>query len=270
MVRDPFYGAIGAAVVDTEHGAARHQAHVRQACEFVNNAARPDMARIAADFLTFCKQTTAETEVLIADDDARTRTRRHQCRCQTRRACSDDEHVAERVGMFVTVRITNAGAAAQTSGATDDGLIELFPEARWPHEGLVIKAGDEDRAQQRIDRQNIEFQRRPVVLAPRLKPVIELDGGGFGVGFAARTGPQLHERVRLLGARAQYAPGTMILEAASDNTRAFREQRGRQRISGTARGRFPVEAKTKRLRAVDEAAARQPEGLGATHGPAAP
>src|SRR5439155_1131099 len=171
MVGDPFYGAIGAAVVDTEHGAARHQAHVRQACEFVNNASRPDMARAAADFLAFCKQPAAKTEVLITDDDARTRTRRHQCRCQTRRA---------------------------------------------------------------------------------------------------RTGPQFHERVRLLGARAQYAPGTMILEAASDNTRAFREQRGRQRISGTARGRFPVEAKTKRLRAVDEAAARQPEGLGATHGPAAP
>src|SRR6266852_3887370 len=250
MVGDPFYDAIGAAVVDTEHGAARHQAHVRQACEFVNNASRPDMARAAADFLAFCKQPAAKTEVLITDDDARTRTPRHQCRCQTRRACSDDEHVAERVGMFVTVRITNAGAAAQTSGATDDGLIELFPEARWPHEGLVIKAGDEDRAQQRIDRQNIEFQRRPVVLAPRLKPLIELD--------------------RLLGARAQYTPGTMILEAASDNTRAFREQRGRQRISGKARGRFPVEAKTKRLRAVDEAAARQPEGLRATHGPAAP
>src|SRR5260221_8712425 len=270
MVGDPFYDAIGAAVVDTEHGAARHQAHVRQACEFVNNASRPDMARPAADSLAFCKQPAAKTEVLITADPARTRRPRHQCRCQPRRACSDDEHVAERVGLFVTVRITNAGAAAQTGGATDDGLIELFPEARWPHEGLVIKAGDEDRAQQRIDRQNIEFQRRPVVLAPRLKPLIELDRGGFGVGFAARTGPQLHERVRLLGARAQYTPGTMILEAASDNTRAFREQRGLQRISGKALGRFPVEAKAKRLLPSDEAAARQPEGLRATHGPAAP
>src|SRR5262249_25026265 len=243
---------------------------LRQACELVNNASRPDIARGAADFLAFCKQPTAKTEVLITNDDARTRTRRHECRCQARRACSDDEHVAERVGSVGTVRIANAGAAAQTGGAADDGLIELLPEARWPHEGLVIKASDEDRAQQRIDRQNIEFQRRPAVLALRLKPLIELDRGGFGVRFAARTGPQLHERVRLFGARAQYAPGPMILEAASDNTRAFREQRGRQRISGKAHGRFPVEAKAKRVRAADEPAARQPEGLGATHGRAAP
>src|SRR5947209_19413143 len=107
MVGDPFYGAIGAAVVDTEHGAARHQAHVRQACEFVNNASRPDMARAAANFLAFCKQPAAKTEVLIADDDARTRTRRHQCLCQTRRACSEDQYVAERVAMFVSVRINN-------------------------------------------------------------------------------------------------------------------------------------------------------------------
>src|SRR5262249_11985257 len=190
------------------------------------------------------------------------------CRCQARRACSDDEHVAERVGMFVTVRIANAGAAAQTGGAADDGLIELLPEARWPHEGLVIKASDEDRAQQRIDRQNIEFQRRPAVLALRLKPLIELDRGGFAVRFASCIGTQLHERVRLLGARAQYAPGTMILEAPSDNTRPFREQRGRQRVSGKARGLVTVEAKTKHLRAVDKATARQPEGLEGAHGPA--
>src|SRR5262249_60619226 len=72
------------------------------------------------------------------------------------------------------------------------------------------------------------------------------------------------------GAYAQYAPAMMILEAAPDNTRAFREQRGRQRIPGKARGRFSVEVKTKRLRAFDETAARQAEGLGATHGPAAP
>src|SRR5262249_23617966 len=118
------------------------------------------------------------------------------------------------------------------------------------------------------DREDIEFQRRPAVLAPRLKPLIELDRGGFGVRFASCTGTQLHERVWLLGARAQYAPGAMILEAPSDNTRPFREQRRCQRIAGKAHGLVTVETKTKHPRAVDQATARQAEGLEGAHRPA--
>src|SRR5262249_9625322 len=184
------------------------------------------------------------------------------------RGGAEDEEVAEGVGMFVRVRIGSGGCAPQARGAANDGLIELLPEARWPHEGLVIKTRDEDRAQQRIDRKNIEFQRRPAVLALRLKPLIELDRGGFSIRLASCIGTQLHERVWFLGARAQYAPGTMILEAPADNTRPVREQPRFQRIAAKARGRVTVETKTKHPRAVDQATARQPEGLQGAHGPA--
>src|SRR5258707_14549487 len=114
MVGDPFYDAIGAAVVDTEHGAARHQAHVRQACEFVNNASRPDMARAAADFLALCKQPAAQTEVRITDDGARTRKPRVQRLCQTRPAGADDHDVADLEGLVATVRVTDGGARVHT------------------------------------------------------------------------------------------------------------------------------------------------------------
>src|SRR5262249_60766125 len=108
----------------------------RQLVRLYNTVSRSNRPGRAAISPGLSKKSTAETEVLVANDDARTRTRNHECRCQARRACAYDEHVAERVGMFVTVRIASAGCAPQARGAANDGLIEILPQVRGHREEL--------------------------------------------------------------------------------------------------------------------------------------
>src|SRR5581483_9367028 len=146
-------------------------------------------------------------------------------------------------------------------GAADGRLIDLLPERGRPHEGLVVEAGAEDRREKLVHREQIEFERRPAVLARGVEAVVELDGRGAGVRLASRARSELDERARLLGARGQDATGAMIFERARDEADAVGKERRGERVAGMADEVLAVEGEGERAAAVDEAAGRQTVGL---------
>src|SRR3974390_3454087 len=122
------------------------------------------------------------------------------------------------MGLLVVVRIGCRSGAAEPGGAADGGLVELFPERRRPHEGLVVEAGRDERREQRIDRAEIAGERGPAVLARRREAIIELDGGRLAVRLAPRAGAELDQRVRLLPSGREKGARAMILESGADET----------------------------------------------------
>ena len=168
------------------------------------------------------------------------------------------------------VGVRRVSGAAEPRGAADRRLVELLPEGGRPHEGLVVEARAEDRREHLVRRQHIEFERRPAVLARRGKPLIELDGGGAGVGLAPSTVAQLDQRIRLLRPRSQDPARAMIFEGTADQADAVGEQRRSQRIAVIAGELLAVEAEANGLRPVDQAAFSEPVGLGAHSEPPFP
>ena len=119
--------------------------HVGQARELGDGRLRPVERRAAVDLVALREQPAAEAEVLVAQDDARAGAAGGERRRQAGRAGADHQHVAEGVGLLVVVGIRRVGGAAEAGGAADQRLVELLPEARRPHEGLVVEAGAEER-----------------------------------------------------------------------------------------------------------------------------
>ena len=241
VVVDALQRRVGAAVVDADHRRARHDAHVGQRRQLGRDVRRPVRAAAVADSPVLGEQPPAEAEVLLAQHDARAGPARRQRRHQARRPAADDQHVAVQEGLLVGVGVALAGGAPEPGGAADQRLVDLLPERRRPHEGLVVEAGRQQRRDQRVDRQQIEPQRRPAVLAGGDEAVVELGRGGARVGLAPRAGPQLDQRIGLLRSGRQDAARAMILERPPDQMHAVGQQRRRQRVAGMAAVAAPVE-----------------------------
>ena len=154
MIVDPLQRAIGAAVIDAEHGRAAHDADVRQRGEFGQRAGKPIGCRHAVDRAAVAEQPAAEREILFAQDDAGASAAGGKCCRKAGRSAAGDQHVAMRPRLVVVVGIGLPGAAAEAGGAADRRLVDRLPEFRRPHEGLVVEAGHEDRREQLVDRQD--------------------------------------------------------------------------------------------------------------------
>ncbi len=116
------------------------------------------------------QQRAAELRLLVAEDDARAGLGRGERRGEARRAGADDEHVAMGVALRVAVGIGRGRRPAEARRGADARLVDLVPERARPHEGLVVEAGDEERREEVVDRADVEVERRPAVLARRLRP----------------------------------------------------------------------------------------------------
>ena len=162
-----------------------------------------------------------------------------------------------RVHVLVAIRIGRGRRPAQAGGAADQPLVHAPPPALRPHESLVVEPRREQRAEDAIQRPQIEADGRPAVLAPSSQAVVQLDLGGAHVGLGARVAAQLHERVRLLGTCAEDAARAVILEAAPDQMDAIRQQRRSERVAGVALVAGAVEGEMQRLPPIDPTPAVQ-------------
>ncbi len=250
--------AVRSRIVGAEHRRSEQQAHVGQRRKLRNGRPRPVGAAHVSDGAPLAEKPAAEGEALLGENDPGSRTRRGKRRHQPGRSRSDDEHVAEGVGLFVGVGIALDRSATEAGSAPDHRLVDLLPERRRPHERLVVEARREDRRQQSVDGQKIERQRRPAILALRFETVVKLGSRRFRIGFAARARAQLDERVRFFRARRQDAARAVILERSADQTDAVGEKRRGERVAGVARVRDAVEREVERLRAIDQTAILQP------------
>ena len=82
----------------------------------------------------------------------------------------------------------------------------------------------------------------------------------------AGTALNSHQRVRLLGARRQNAPRTVIFVGSADEMHAVGEQGRRERVAGVALVGIAVEGEAQRAAAVDPAA--RPDAKAGAHRPA--
>ncbi len=196
--------------------------------------------------------------IVVAQDDPGAGAGRAQRGCETRGSATDDQHVAEGMGLLVSIRIGRHAGASEAGGAADKGLVEFLPERRRPHEGLVVEAGHEQRGCQRVDRAEVERQRRPAVLALRLQSVEQFDHRGAGIGFAARAGAQFDQGVGLLRSRRQDAAGAMILERPANKLDAIGEQRRCEGVAGEAAIARAIEREVDGMAAVDQPPGRKP------------
>src|SRR6185437_2927749 len=106
-----------------------------------------------------------------------------------------------------------------------------LPESGRPHEGVVVEAGDENGRQQRVDRPDIEAERRQAILTVGFQAIEELHHGCPRIRLAARAGAQLHQRIGLLRAGGQDPPWPMVFERAAYQPDTRCEQRRSQRVT---------------------------------------
>src|SRR5580704_10503774 len=170
----------------------------------------PVLCGQTVDLVALGVQTSAQHEILVAQNDTRAGRGGRQCGGETGGAGADHEHIAEGVRLLIDVGIGLVARAAEAGRTAYRGLVELLPERRRPHEGLVVEAGDEDRREERAHGADVERERWPAILAARLKTVEELGGGGPRIRLAPRATAQLHECVGFFGPRGENAAWAVI------------------------------------------------------------
>mgnify|MGYP001225621626 CR=1 FL=1 len=251
MRRGTLHGAEDIVVVPSEHGGARHGADVGQAVQFRQQCGEDPRVRVAG---VGAKQRAARLGLLVGQDDACAGPARRKGGGESRRPRADHQQVAMRPALLVARRVRLVAGPAEARRPADQRLVELLPEFRRPHEGLVVEAGAQERREQPVCRAEIEFERRPAVLARRVQPVMKLHDGGARVRRGAAVAPQGDQRVGLGRSGAQDAARAVVLEAAADQHAAVGQQRRSQRVALEAGHRPAVEAERQRRRTVDRAA----------------
>ena len=122
-----------ACVVDAEHGGARQDKRPPAAsisrAQMVRRSLRPALPVKA---LTLPERRTAHAVAFLADHHRLPGLRQRQRRRQARDTAADDQRVGVGVNLVVVVGVSGQGRAAQTGGATDDGLIEPVPRLQAP------------------------------------------------------------------------------------------------------------------------------------------
>ena len=166
--------------------------------------------------MAFRIEPPAGLEILIRDNDTNAATCCRQRSHEARRSRADHQDIAVCVRLVIVIGIFRVGAATETGSATNERLVHFLPEGRRPHESFVVKAGRKKAAREAVQRQDVETEARPAVLALGLKTVEQLHRRRARVGLAAGAGSQLDECVRLLAARRENAARAMILEGSTD------------------------------------------------------
>jgi hypothetical protein len=151
MIGHALQRAEDVAIVDAEYCCPTHHSHVGQGLQFGGCLTSPLGATDAVDLATIAVQSAAEQEIFIAENHSSAGSSRGQRGGQSGCATTDDQHIAEGMGFLIGIWIVLLTRATQARGAADQRLVDFFPERRRPHEGLVVKAGDENGRQQRID-----------------------------------------------------------------------------------------------------------------------
>ena len=161
----------GPAVVDAGHRRAQHHADVGERGELRRGRRGPVRPRPAGDLQPLGVEPPAGQEVLVREDDPRPGPPGGQRRHQAGGTRADHEEVAEGEGLLAGVPVGLARERPEAGGAADQRLVDPLPEGLRPHEGLVVEAGPDQRGGEPVDRQEVEAEARPAVLAEGLEAV---------------------------------------------------------------------------------------------------
>ena len=260
MQPDPFQRAERAAVIGPGNGGPGHQPDIGHRGQFIQHPRCPVRAGLARHLLHLGQKAAAHDVILFRKDHVRPRTSRRQRRHQARGAGADHQEVTEGIGLFIVVFVMLPRQRPKPRRPADRGFIKRFPELTRPHEGLVVKARAKERREKVIHRHQVDIDRRPGVLAPRIEARVDFLHRGADVRHLRRAAPDGDKRARLLRPRRHHAPRAVILEGPAKDPNARGKQRRGKRIALKAGIVLAVEAEANRRVAVHKALARDPHG----------
>ena len=156
-----------------------------------------------------------------------------QSRLDTCNTTANDNHIVERIKVFVAVRITRFGIGgfAQSCRMTDEGLIHVLPQRARMNEHLVVEPCRQEARQVVVDLAHVELKARPVVLAGGVQTVKQLGRGCTLVRLKRVAFAQIDQCVRLFRATGHGATRTVILETPAHHHLVVRQKRRRQRVA---------------------------------------
>ena len=212
-------------VVVAKRGGAGQQRDLGAGTQFAHGRGDPLDCRRSVDGFGHAEQAAAELVLLIDQHDPRIGPRRGEGGGDAGRAATDDQHVAMVVQPVVNVGVGAVRHRAQPGAAPQQGF-PAPPQPRRPHEELVVEAGRQHR------RESAGEPFRPAEGAARgHQAVVQFHLRGALVGDARGANAQVRDGVRLLGAAADHAAPSPILEAPRHGVHAVREQRGGERVA---------------------------------------
>ena len=117
---------------------------------------RPIRASLIANNLLLTVQPTAQSEIFIGDDDLKTCLGRCARSHQSRWACAYHEEIAMTKPFVINIGVGSTCQCPQACGFTNNGLVDLFPKRRRPHECFVIKPCGQKIRKPIVDRHRIK------------------------------------------------------------------------------------------------------------------
>ena len=141
---------------------------------------------------------------------------------------------------IVVISIRQRRRMAKACG-TPNVMFVTHPRGTRPHECLVVKACWQQPRQPVIDGTNIKSKTRPTIHGPGNQALIQLHLGRSQVRRTQGALTYLHQRVGLLSACSNYAPGSMVFKASTETPNPLGQQRSREAIARMTRIILTVE-----------------------------
>jgi len=254
VIGQAFIGQRITVVIDTRPHAPQAQVDIGHRLQRLDGLVDPFLGIHTVDLRRIDDRTPAPGCGLLGKQDTRAAFPRSLGRRQTGDPAADDQNVDMRMEMLVGVLITILRRLAQTRGLANEGLVDMLPERTREHEHLVVEARRQEARQMRVDRADVEFEARPVVLRCRGQPVEHLCRGDTLVRLETPPLAEIDQSVGFLGPARDDPARAVVFERPPHQHLVIGQQCRGKRIAFISAQMFAVEGEGHRLAAVDQAA----------------
>ena len=245
-------------VEDARQCGPGHDPDVGHGSEFSFDAGDPRIGVLTVDGDRIAQQRSTAQAVLFDQDHARAGLGGRAGGLQASGTRADNDNIGVLIVRIIAADIGAFIADPEPGRPPDHRLDQAVPETRADEEGLVVEARREEPRQQRVDRAQIEAQRREGVDRLGGQALTQFGHGCAVVGLARapfRFGNvAIDERIGLFDPGGDNPARAVILERTADEVHAVGQQRRSHGITAVALIGPAVKGEAQRLAAIDAAA----------------
>ncbi len=254
VIGQPLVAEDIAVIIDARAHAAGAERHILHLFKRLDGGCHPLGRGSTGDLDTIDNSTPAPLGGLLHHHHARAGLAGLKCRLQPRDAAADHHDIGVEVEMLICIRVAILRRFAEAGRLADEGLVDVLPERTREEEGLIIETRRQEPRENRVDRADIELERRPVVLARGIKPVEKLGRRGALVRLELAALAEVDERVGLFRAARHHAARAVVFERPANHHLIVRQKCGGERIALKALQALAVELELKGAATVEKAA----------------
>ena len=258
----PIHGHQHVVVVVACDQCAGEHPHIDCVTKFSDSTLQPLQRRHAVHFAALIAQAATESRFEFGDDYARAFATGGEGLVQARRPTPNDQHVAMQVVLEVLACVLACRQPSGTRRAPDQALV---PVPTRPLEGLVVEPRWPEPVGKIEHPPAIESDAGPGIFGGRGQTLDQRLHRRPHQRHREHAGVDSEQRVGLLHSRGQNSARAVILEAATDDAHAVREQCRSQRIASVAREPLTIAGKGQRPVTLDESAGFQTVSLRPVH-----